>query len=59
MADDSTRKLVVELRRAILIALRAFDAYLVDTSRRPSHARQVYGPDGDQGYIAEVPKKRN
>lgn len=59
MADDPTRKLVIEMRRAALILLKAFDAYLVDTSRRPSHARQVYGPDGEQGYIAEVPKKRN
>jgi hypothetical protein len=55
VADDATRKLVVELRRALTIALKACDTYLVDTSRRPSRARDLYGPDGERGYIAEVP----
>lgn len=54
MAEDSTRRLMIELRRALRTALRAIDAYLVETSRRPERARQLYGPDGEDGYIDEI-----
>ena len=54
MADDPTRRLVVELRRALLIALKACDGYLVTTARRPDRAQQLYATDGEHGYIAEM-----
>lgn len=54
MADDPTRRLMIELRRALLIGLKAIDIYLTATSQRPERAQRRYGPDGEDGYLAEI-----